>query len=59
MNAVPQGCSRSELPNVWGQGAIGGGGLPPLICSEAFQRLLSNSSPRISRLRLIPLDASI
>jgi hypothetical protein len=59
MNAVPQGCSRSEIPNVWGQGAIGGGGLPPLNCSEAFQRFLLDSSPRISRLRLIQLDASI
>jgi len=56
MIAVPQGCSRSRKTNVWGQGAIGGGGLPPLNFSEKSPCTLPSWIPR---LRLILLDASI
>lgn len=43
MNARAQGRSRSLLSNVWGQGAIGSGGLPPLNFPRMFhpQRLSS------------------
>ena len=59
MNAAPQGRSRSELSNAWGQGAIGGGGLPPLIFQRGLPGAFPHTSSRIQRLRRILLDASI